>query len=133
MTGMVLADPAVVKMMDDGMGTESDLIPVRIKKNGEFAARSAVLTREQFKLLREFLRAQLISTGSDIIDGVVDIAPLKRGTVRSCRYCPFKPVCQFDILIEGNTYKNVPVEDRETIWHKLVQEAGEKDDDRKLD
>lgn len=126
MTGLVLADPAVAKLMDDGLGADSDLIPVRIKKDGDFTASSSVLTREQFELLRAFLRAQLISAGSDIIDGVVDIAPLRRGTVRSCRYCPFKPVCQFDILVEGNTYKNVPVEDRDTIWRKLSQEEGGK-------
>ncbi|HEX2998823.1 MAG TPA: PD-(D/E)XK nuclease family protein [Armatimonadota bacterium] len=124
---MVLADPAVVKLMDDGLGAESDLVPVRIKKDGTFAARSDILTREQFEVLRWFLRTQLIAAGSDIIDGVVDIAPLRRGTVRSCRYCPFKPVCQFDILIEGNTYRNVPVEDRENIWRKLAQEAGGQD------
>ncbi|TEB17302.1 ATP-dependent helicase/deoxyribonuclease subunit B [Pelotomaculum sp. FP] len=133
MTGMVLADPRVVKLMDDGLGAESDLIPVRIKKDGAFAARSAVLTAEQFELLRAFLRAQLISAGSDIVDGVVDIAPLRRGTIRSCRYCPFKPVCQFDILIEGNTYKNVPLEDRETIWRKLAREARGGDNGRKVD
>lgn len=130
MTGMVLADPTVVKLMDNEMGADSDLIPVRIKKDGSFAARSSVFTREQFNLLRAFLRAQLTAAGSDIIDGVVDIAPLRRGTVRSCRYCPFKPVCQFDILMEGNTYKNVPLEDRETIWGKLEQEAGGKDNGR---
>jgi ATP-dependent helicase/nuclease subunit B len=133
MTGMVLADTAVVNLMDDGLGGESDLIPVRIKKDGTFAARSAVLTREQFELLRSFLRSQLIASGSDIIDGVVDIAPLKQGTVRSCRYCLFKPVCQFDILIEGNTYKNVPVEDRENIWRKMAREVGGQDNGRKVD
>jgi ATP-dependent helicase/nuclease subunit B len=127
MTGMVLADPAVVKLMDDGLEAESDLVPVRIKKDGTFAARSDVLTREQFEVLRSFLRAQLIAAGSDIIDGVVDIAPLRRGTVRSCRYCPFKPVCRFDILIEGNTYRNVPAEDRENIWRKLARETGGQD------
>lgn len=133
MTGMVLADSTVVKLMDTELAAESDLIPVRIKKDGDFAARSTVFTREQFELLRAFLRVQLISAGSDIIDGVVDIAPLRRGTVRSCRYCPFKPVCQFDILIEGNTYKNVPVEDRAAIWRKLEREAGGEDNGRKVD
>jgi ATP-dependent helicase/nuclease subunit B len=133
MTGMVLADPAVVKLMDNNLETDSDLIPVKIKKDGSFAARSAVLTREQFDLLRAFLRTQLIAAGSDIIDGVVDIAPLRRGTLRACRYCHFKPVCQFDILVEGNTYKNVPVEDRETIWRKLEREAVGKDNGEKMD
>jgi ATP-dependent helicase/nuclease subunit B len=100
-------------------------LPVRIKKDGGFTAHSAVLTQEQFELLRVYLKTQLISAGNDIIDGVVDIAPLRQGSVRSCRYCPFKPVCQFDILIEGNTYRNITAAERDTIWRKLAREFEE--------
>jgi ATP-dependent helicase/nuclease subunit B len=125
MTGMVLADQNVIKMMDRQFGPDSDLLPVRIKKDGGFTAHSAVLTQEQFELLRVYLKTQLISAGNDIIDGVVDIAPLRQGSVRSCRYCPFKPVCQFDILIEGNTYRNITAAERDTIWRKLAREFEE--------
>jgi len=125
MTGMVLADQAVIKMMDRQFGPDSDLLPVKIKKDGNFTAHSAVLTREQFELLRSHLKTQLISAGNDIIDGVVDIAPVRQGSTRSCRYCPFKPVCQFDILIEGNTYRNITTAERDTIWRKLAQEFEE--------
>lgn len=124
MTGMVLCDPAVVMLMDQRLEGESDLIPVQLKKDGDFSARSAVLTRDQFRLLRSFLRRELVSAGNDIVNGVVDIAPYRQGAHRSCRFCPFKPVCQFDILIEGNTYRLLKSEDRDTIWEKLAKLAG---------
>ena len=121
MTGIVLADPQVVKLMDNSLSGDSDLIPVQIKKDGGFSARSAVLTPAQFTLLREHLRRQLTSAGSDIMDGVVDISPYRRGANRPCRYCSYKPVCQFDILLEGNTYRIIKPEDAGSIWSKLQQ------------
>lgn len=121
MTGIVLANPQVVKLMDNSLSGDSDLIPVQIKKDGGFSARSAVLTPAQFTLLREHLRRQLTSAGSDIMDGVVDISPYRRGANRPCRYCPYKPVCQFDILLEGNTYRFIKPEDADAIWSKLQQ------------
>lgn len=125
MTGIVLADPHVVKLMDSGMAGDSDLIPVQIKRDGDFSARSAVLTTEQFELLREHLRRQLTGAGSDIMGGVVDISPYRRGPRRPCQFCPYKPVCQFDILIEGNTYRNIKPEDANAIWDKLLRMRGE--------
>lgn len=125
MTGMVLADPHVVKLMDGAAAGDSDLIPVQIKKDGEFSARSAVVTPEQFELLREHLRRQLAGAGGDIVGGVVDIAPYRRGASRPCQFCPYKPVCQFDILIEGNSYRNIKPEDAGAIWNKLLRMRGE--------
>ncbi len=124
MTGLVLADQRVVKMMDRGLAGESELIPVQIKKDGEFAARSMVLTGLQFELLRAYLRFQLSSAGEDIMNGVVDISPYRRGSQRSCRFCLFKPVCQFDILMEGNTYRVLKVESDDSVWNKLARLRG---------
>ncbi len=125
MTGLVLADPQVVQLMDSGLTGDSDLIPVQIKKDGEFATRSAVLTPAQFTLLREHLRRQLISAGTEIMDGVVAISPYRSGSSRSCQYCPYKPVCQFDILMEGNTYRNIKAEADGAIWSKLQRMRGD--------
>jgi len=124
MTGLVLADQKVVNLMDRDLAGDSELIPVQIKRDGEFAARSMVLTGAQFELLREYLRMQLRSAGEDIMSGVVDIAPYRRGTQRPCRFCPFKPVCQFDILMAGNSYRVLKAESEDSIWHKLSSLRG---------
>ena len=58
MTGLILADPEVVRLMDGG-GGDSDLVPVHIKGQ-EIGARSAVLTSEQFELLQAL---HALSTG----------------------------------------------------------------------
>lgn len=127
MTGMVLADPSVVRLMDYGLEGDSSLIPVHIKKDGCLGTRSAVLTGEQFEMLRAWLRYQLTSAGSGIVNGVVDIQPYRRGTFRACQYCSYKPVCQFDILIEGNNYRMIKKEDDKVLWSRLVEQVGGED------
>jgi ATP-dependent helicase/nuclease subunit B len=125
MTGLVLADRKVVNLMDSAIDGGSDLIPVKIKKDGSIAAGPTVLTPAQLELLREHLHTQLVSTGSEIMGGVVDISPYRRGSGRSCQYCPFKPVCQFDILMEGNTYRVIKAEKDDAIWAKIQLDRGE--------
>ncbi|OPZ74887.1 MAG: ATP-dependent helicase/deoxyribonuclease subunit B [Firmicutes bacterium ADurb.Bin456] len=123
MTGLILADPEVVRLMDRDVQGNSDLIPVQIKKDGGLGSRSAVLTLEQFELLRCYLRHQLASAGSGIMDGVVEISPYRLGTFRSCQHCSFKPVCQFDPLIEGNEYRLLRQENESVIWDRLAGEG----------
>jgi len=124
MTGMVLSDPAVARLMDGSIKGQSDLIPVYIKSSGDFADRSAVLTREQFDLLRVYLRSKFISAGNDIMSGVIDISPYRHGNSGSCLNCPYKPVCQFDILVEGNKYRVIKEEEESVIWDLLSGSKG---------
>ena len=125
MTGMVLADKNVVNLMDSTIDGDSDLIPIKIKKDGCIAASASAIKAEQLELLREYLHTQLINAGSSIMNGAVDISPYRRGSFRPCRYCPFKPVCQFDILIEGNAYRIIKAEKDDALWNKIQQAGGE--------
>jgi len=129
MKGFVLADPAVVRMMDSGLAGSSDLIPVQFKKDGDFTTRSAVLTGEQFKLLQAHLRSQLLSAGNDIISGTVDIAPFRQGNFRSCQHCLFHPVCKFDTLVEGNAYRVIVPLNKDVIWSRLAGSPGGEDNE----
>ncbi len=124
MKGLLLAEPALVRLMDGLAGSSSDLLPVSIKKDGTFSARSAVLDHEQFAMLRAYLRHQLASVGDDIMAGVKDISPYRQGEFRYCRYCSYKPVCQFDLLMPDNAFRIItPVKDA-LVWLRIRQELG---------
>lgn len=116
MKGVVLADPALVSMIDAGLKGQSEIIPVYLKSDGSFGDRSSVVSLEQFELLRDCLRRQFLSAGSGITGGVVDISPVRQGRFRYCQYCPYRPVCFFDILVEGNAYRIIrPEKDAEAL------------------
>jgi ATP-dependent helicase/nuclease subunit B len=124
MEGMLLADPALVKMMDQELTMSSPLIPVKFKKDGSFTASSTVLTGEQFDLLRTCLKRLLLAAGEGIAGGVVDIAPYRQGQFHSCRYCLYSAVCHFDELIKGNDYRHLTPLDKDVVWSKMTQLLG---------
>lgn len=119
MQGFVLENPQVVKMMDGEISGYSKLVPAALKADGNFYANSAVFSLEQFKLLRHHLHQTLQKLGREIIDGKVEIAPYRRGSVTACRFCIYKSVCQFDVLFEDNVYRLIGQNDAEEIWLKI--------------
>ena len=127
MKGLVTADPVVVCAMDHGLGrgeTRSAVIPVALKKDGGFTKSSSVVTPEQWERLRRYVRSEIRSIGTKITDGRVDILPYRAGTRTPCRFCEFKPVCQFDPEFEGNRYLRLRPGSDEEWWALMENAAG---------
>ncbi|MBM7867610.1 helicase-exonuclease AddAB subunit AddB [Heliobacterium gestii] len=121
MRGHVLADPAVVALMDGETPQGfSPLIPVGLKKDGSFYSASSVLTIDQFALLRRYLQGIFARAGEAILDGLVSIRPYRRDDRLACAFCPYKPVCQFDLLLQDNDYRLLIDDPPETIWDKIA-------------
>jgi len=125
MKGLVLADPAVIEMLDPALSGHSDLVPVQIKKGGGLGEHSAAISLEQFELLRSHLRSQLLSAGEEIMSGTVDISPYRQGKFRCCQYCDYRPVCFFDVLVEGNRYRILHPEKDAAVLERLAELAKE--------
>ena len=78
------------------MVTKSDIIPVEIKKDGTFTARSSVLDGEQLKTVSEYVNRKIRSIGREILDGNVALRPYELGQDKACTYCPYKKACGFE-------------------------------------
>ncbi|WP_296975170.1 helicase-exonuclease AddAB subunit AddB [Thermobacillus sp. ZCTH02-B1] len=122
--GLLTADEAVVRMMDLGLETgRSDLVPAGLRKGGGFYSDSAVVTRDEWEVLRGAVRRTIGRIAGRILDGEVAIAPYRLGDRSPCAYCPYKPVCHFDPLIEGNGYRRIGRIPKERIWELLREGA----------
>ncbi|MEG6520559.1 helicase-exonuclease AddAB subunit AddB [Desulfotomaculum sp. 1211_IL3151] len=126
MKGLLLADPLVIAQMDQGMSGQSELLPVGLKKNGDFYANSKVLTEEQFKLLRDYLEVKLKSIGQRLLNGDVSLSPYQRGKEKACSYCIFKAVCQFDPLLEDNLFRLLADQEEQVLWSLIKESLGDK-------
>ncbi|MEI7028188.1 helicase-exonuclease AddAB subunit AddB [Paenibacillus sp. y28] len=126
MKGMVRADLETVRLMDgelrDGHGT-SDLLPVGIKKDGGFTARSSIMTDEEWKKLQGHVRKVIRRIGTEVTEGVVDISPYKLGKHTACTFCPYKPVCQFDPLLDGCSPNALAPVSQTEVWRRIEMEA----------
>jgi ATP-dependent helicase/nuclease subunit B len=104
--GRVIADPEVVALFDDQLQSGySKVIPVGLTAKKSFYKNSALLTAEHFELLRGHIHKRLQKIGQEMISGCVDIKPYRLGQEKACTYCPYQAVCQFDLLLEGNSYR----------------------------
>ncbi|WP_019422508.1 helicase-exonuclease AddAB subunit AddB [Paenibacillus sp. OSY-SE] len=122
--GLVTADRDVVALMDEPLEKGySDILPVAVKADGTFYSNASVATTEQWDVLRRTVRSVIQHIGTRITDGDVQIEPYRLGTKKACDFCVFKPVCQFDELVDGNQYHLLPRLTKEEAWMKL--EGGE--------
>ncbi len=126
MQGLVLADGEAVKLMDETLedSAKSAVIPVEFKKDGSFSARSQVIGRSQWEVLRSSVRGQIRKIGRRIASGEVAIAPYRMDKRTPCAHCEYRPVCQFDPELEGNGYQIIAKSgSNEELWKKLGQYA----------
>lgn len=122
MKGLILADVKLIKEMDKQLDGDSLIIPARINKDGSLG-RSSAATREQFGVLRGYVRKTLASIGSGILDGNVTISPYKKRTMTACTYCNFSSVCQFDTSIRDNRYRILADLKEDELWQLMRNEC----------
>jgi ATP-dependent helicase/nuclease subunit B len=117
MTGLLIDDPDVLRVMDSDSRTHSDIIPVTFTSKG-VGARSSVAGLADFQALLGYVRRKVKEMCDRIFSGDIEIAPYRRGQVRACRFCPYGPLCSFDILVPGNRYR-VIVPPPGGIWEEI--------------
>lgn len=129
MKGQLLADVESIRMMDQQLITKwSEILPVAITDKDTFYKNSKVIKESQLDLLRGHVRTTIKKIGTEITDGKVMIEPYQLKKQTPCRFCSYKPVCQFDLLFEGNTYRKLRSMSNEEIWVEIGGEEGAQDE-----
>lgn len=122
MKGLLLADQEVVQVMDTQLiKKHSEIIPVGLKTDGQFYANSAVVSREQFRAVRGYVRKVIRDIGTELTDGVIDIAPYKLKKKLACTFCSYRSICQFDSSLEENEYRHLRQEKKDVFLAKMVE------------
>ena len=105
--GFVLNDEKIIRAMDREFSVESDVIPVKIKKDEQYAAaaKGRLFSGNEFRELCEQVDVQVKRICSEILSGNINAAPVQEGTMKSaCTYCNYKSVCMFDTSFSGCRY-----------------------------
>ena len=110
MTGVVLADVKVAKMMDNNLkeGSVSDVIPVGLTSSGNFDKRySKVLNKEEFNNLQIQVNNIIKQISNEILNGNIDIKPYSYKNETGCTYCNYNSICRFSPNLKDNTYNYI--------------------------
>lgn len=96
--GVTNADDKIVFKVDENLENKgkSNIIPVSIKKDGDFSKNSKVYTTEQFSEIREKVNKKIIEISKDIYSGKIDIDYNKADELKVCKYCDFSGICKRD-------------------------------------
>ncbi|MBT9152576.1 MAG: ATP-dependent helicase/deoxyribonuclease subunit B [Firmicutes bacterium] len=128
-TGMVVDELAIVKLMDGALASTastSTLIPVRLKEQGALVWPSNdVWSVEQLSAMRAHIERLYAAVAVEILQGKIDIAPIRLDKKCACTYCEYKAVCQFDLTLEGSNYRHLPKIKPKDVWALLGVGAGE--------
>ncbi len=129
--GIAIDDEKVLEALDETLfeNAKSEVIPVAIKKDGDFTKDSKVMAEDGFKALLKHVDHKMKAIGEQISEGCIKINPVKNGSHTSCDYCEFGAICQFDPRFENNHYNVMKQFSREDVLEKIVQE----EDDAKVD
>ena len=114
--------------MDREMLTGSDVLPVRLKKDGGYTAASSVADDGQFELLARHVQRKLLEYGERILKGDIRIQPYELGDEDACRFCSYHSVCGFDRKVDGCEKRRLRPMDRMEIWEHLQQQAKQEDE-----
>ncbi|WP_042121436.1 PD-(D/E)XK nuclease family protein [Paenibacillus senegalensis] len=120
MKGLLLADEETVKMMDTQLKSgHSAIVPAALKADGSFYSSASVATGEQWNTLRKFVRRKIRDIGTEITSGNVAITPYRLGPKTACDFCPYKAVCHFDPLLDGNQFNSLSRKNEREIWQQM--------------
>ncbi len=118
--GYLLANPRVLEAMDSSFCTgQSDLLGLKLKKDGTFTKGANVLTEDHFASLTTYLHQWFRQTGEQILDGNISLSPYRRGKSNGCQYCSYKPVCHFDPYLPENRYRDLSVLKPEEVLRRI--------------
>lgn len=130
MDGIIAKDIKIAKAMDRNIEEERNslVIPVNLKRDGDFSKNSSVLEEEEIYGLIRHVRNLVIEIAGEILKGNIKIEPCKVDNNISCTYCGYQAICQFDKNFENNTYKVIrKLRDDEVLKKIESDERGEKD------
>lgn len=105
MSGLVLADPDVIRAIDKEAGTSSQVVSgIKIGKDG-IPSGSAAVTSDEFQTLQGYANQKVLDIGNEILEGKIDVSPLRRDKITPCRYCGYSSVCKIDLVPENKKYR----------------------------
>lgn len=123
MEGLLLKDMKLALAMDSNLTSKSKIIPVTLKKDGEFSATTNGITEKEFYSVRKYIKNLIKNTCSKMLNGNIDINPYKEGEDTPCTWCEYSSICQFDINFPKNNYNKIKNMKKEIALEKITKEV----------
>ncbi|MGX7418762.1 helicase-exonuclease AddAB subunit AddB [Carnobacterium gallinarum] len=127
--GILLEDEAMLQKLDLSLEpTQSSLVyPYRQLKN-ETLKSAKFVNPDEMNALRKHNQQLFEKAGNKIMSGATNLNPYYKDKQRiACGMCPFRSVCEFDVMLPENNYHRVEPMDAKEVLRKMENQEGETD------
>jgi len=110
MQGFFVMEEQIIQNLDKTLteGAKSLIYPLTLKKDGELISASLAhsYTAEEWDVVCKFNQKNFVTSGNRILSGELSLNPIfENKQTKACRYCPYRKVCKFDVLLAENKYR----------------------------
>ncbi len=121
MTGLVNDDREIIRLLDSGMNTKSDIIPVEYKKDGSLKSSSQTASSEEYRAISGYVNKKIREFGKRILDGDISVNPYEDGMRGSCTFCSYRGICGYDEKISGFSKRMLDL-DEDAAMERIMSE-----------
>ena len=122
MKGLIIADVKIIKMNDTTLkvGT-SKMVPAAITKEEIVnEKRTNGVTKEEFKILQDYIYKTIKEISKEILNGKIDIKPYNKNGKTPCSYCEYKSICGFNPKQKNNKYNYIDKKSKQEIIKQMA-------------
>lgn len=101
--GVLLDDPKAISAMTGEFEKDSPYVNLKNRWNSQ--NQRPVLSMEEFKELEDQVRSKLDEICKDMLNGKIDISPMKEDKKTTCDFCEYRGICRFDRVFAGCRYR----------------------------
>lgn len=131
--GLFIDEPKVFPLLDQEVDTSKNslIFPIRKDKNDAYQktaqAKDKFYTEEELDLLRGHNRKNMQQSAEKLLSGDIALNPSYKikDKKRACAFCPFRSICEFDVLLKENDYHRLENLSKEEIIQRLREEEHE--------
>ena len=124
--GLFVKDDPVPELFDRNLGSSSLVISGGRKTDGSLSKRSRCLPEKDMAVMPVYATKLAKKIRKDILDGEIAAYPYELDGNTPCTYCPYKPVCRFDMRLPGYQYRRIENDTDAGIIKKMKEAIDER-------
>ncbi|ALS00753.1 ATP-dependent helicase [Enterococcus silesiacus] len=126
--GLLLNDPVLLENLDKSLQAKQSSLIYPIEESAKEIIKPGrrqedkFVTEPELDALLTHNRSKFIEAGNKVTSGEIELNPAYQGKERiACRFCPFRSVCNFDVMLKENNYNRIETLSKNEVMDRLIE------------
>ncbi|EOI00349.1 helicase-exonuclease AddAB, AddB subunit [Enterococcus moraviensis ATCC BAA-383] len=130
--GLLLNDPVLLENLDRSLEAKQSSLIFPIEESAKELIKPGrrqedkFVTEPELDALLAHNRNKFVEAGNKVTSGEIELNPAYQGKERiACRFCPFRSVCNFDVMLKENNYNRIETLSKKEVMDRLLENEQE--------